>query len=264
MQQSLFHLICAKDVTRPSDYDERYFSRGFAEAGRFMDRFAGRLDLQGQRILDLGCGHGAMCLYAAMHGARSVVGVDIDRKRIEFAARALERSYPDLAGRVRYVQTRDLEDLAALGTFDIVLSKDTMEHISALEAYLCGLPCCLAPGGILALGFGPLWKSPAGGHISYMTRFPWAHLIFDERIIMQERQRFRPGEGVTSFDQVVNKLTLQRFRAAVQNAGLEYEYFQTNLVRYPVRRVLRCLSAMPLLGEYFTFNVYTILKPASL
>jgi len=54
----------------------------------------------------------------------------------------------------------------------------------------------LAHGWRIAIGFGPLWKSPYGGHIGYMTRLPWAHLLFSERAIMRERRRFFPNDPV--------------------------------------------------------------------
>jgi len=52
----------------------------------------------------------------------------------------------------------------------------------------------LKQDGLLVIGFSPLWKAPYGGHIRFMTKLPWAHLIFPEEVIMAERRRFRPDE----------------------------------------------------------------------
>ena len=38
-----------------------------------------------ESIVDIGCGHGALCFYAAQNGAREVVGIDTDEERIEIA-----------------------------------------------------------------------------------------------------------------------------------------------------------------------------------
>ena len=51
-------------------------------------------DFTGKRVLDLGCGFGWHCVYAAMRGAASVTGVDISermlaRARVETGCRML-------------------------------------------------------------------------------------------------------------------------------------------------------------------------------
>jgi putative methylase len=43
-------------------------------------------DIEGKRVLDLGCGTGRLALGCAFLGAESVVGVDIDRLAVKFAA----------------------------------------------------------------------------------------------------------------------------------------------------------------------------------
>jgi len=57
-------------------------------------------DIQGKRVLDLGCGTGVLAMAAALAGAEEVVGVDIDVKSLQIAEEAA-RSLglpPDLPG----------------------------------------------------------------------------------------------------------------------------------------------------------------------
>ncbi len=42
-------------------------------------------DFTGKRVLDLGCGYGWHCIYAAEHGAKRVVGIDISEKMLAMA-----------------------------------------------------------------------------------------------------------------------------------------------------------------------------------
>ena len=42
-------------------------------------------DFQGKDVLDLGCGYGWHCRYAAQHGASRVLGTDISRRMLETA-----------------------------------------------------------------------------------------------------------------------------------------------------------------------------------
>lgn len=80
-------------------------------------------DLQGARILDAGCGTGALAVEAARRGAH-VVAVDLSPTLLGLAR---ERLPPDLgAGRVDF-QVGDMLD-AALGRFDHVVAMDSLIH----------------------------------------------------------------------------------------------------------------------------------------
>ena len=49
-------------------------------------------ELQGKDVLDLGCGYGWHCKYAADMGARSVTGIDLSEKMIAEARNAIVMS----------------------------------------------------------------------------------------------------------------------------------------------------------------------------
>lgn len=77
-------------------------------------------DLTGARVLDAGCGTGAMAAELARRGAH-VVGVDISPQLIDIARRRLD---PDLAGLVEF-RSGDMTD-PALGRFDHALAMDSL------------------------------------------------------------------------------------------------------------------------------------------
>jgi SAM-dependent methyltransferase len=263
LAETLFRLVTVRDYVPPaadeveSDYAER-------SVPRFLDRFDGRLDFAGKTVLDVGCGLGVLCLEAARRGAAEAVGIDIGG--VEAPRRYLRERAPELADRVQFLETDASLGAVAGRQFDLVLSKDSFEHYADPESFIHPLAALVAPGGSLAIGFGPLWKSPTGGHIDFMTKFPWAHLIFPEPVIMRERRRFRPDEDARTFGEIrggLNKMTLRRFRAIVATSGLECEYFATNVSDSRVVKLMSAISRVPPLREYFTQSVYTILrKPA--
>lgn len=53
--------------------------KGLAGAGEWKTLERMLPDFHGKRVLDLGCGFGWHCRYAAEHGAASVTGVDISK-----------------------------------------------------------------------------------------------------------------------------------------------------------------------------------------
>lgn len=231
---------------------------------RFFSRFHGALELERRSVLDVGCGSGAVCVEAARRGATRVVGIDT---RLSKKTSALVNGDPQLDGRVELLPTdgslREIEG----ERFDVVLSKDSFEHYSDPESFVFELKNRVKPGGTLAIGFGPLWKGPTGGHIGFVTKMPWAHLLFPENVIMDERKRFRPEENAHAFEEIaggLNKMTLGRFQTIMRSTDLECVYFETNVSDNPVVRGMKAVSRVPPLREFFTANVYSIWrKPAA-
>jgi len=260
MYRWVFHQVSYRRAVPPV-YDDERFRRRFFEydvesTRRFFARVDGFLELEGKSVLDVGCGRGATCIEAARRGARRVVGIDMN---LPPQARELVAGDPDLARRVEFVHTDGT--LAKLGsqTFDVILSKDSFEHYAEPESFVPALTAFLTPGGVLAIGFGPLWKSPQGGHIEFMTPLPWAHLLFPEEVVLAERRRFRPAELAQSYEGVrggLNRMTLARFRAIIASSGLECLYFRTNVSDHPVVGAMSLLSRLPPLRELLTANVY--------
>ncbi len=159
-------------------------------------------------------------------------------------------------------------DLSELGDqrFDMIFSKDSFEHYADPERFMKSITARLLPGGQLFIGFGPLWKSPTGGHIGYMTPVPWAHLLFPEHVIMAERQRFRPDEDAWRWSDVkggLNQMTLERLQRILGTSGLESVYFATNVSDSRAVKMMDALSDLPGLRELFTHNVYASLRKPS-
>lgn len=107
------------------------------------------LDLDGARVLDIGCGSGAITLSLALdHGAAHVTGIDVEAPVCE-AARA--RAGTAGAGdRVTIRQVApgplDFDDRS----FDVVFSKDAMIHIADKDVLFAEVLRVLEPDGWFA------------------------------------------------------------------------------------------------------------------
>ena len=80
-------------------------------------------DLTGRRLLDAGCGTGALAIEAARRGA-DVTAIDISPKLVALAA---ERAPTDLGGGRIDFRVGDMLD-PDLGTFDHVVAMDSLIH----------------------------------------------------------------------------------------------------------------------------------------
>jgi magnesium-protoporphyrin O-methyltransferase len=93
-------------------------------------------DLTGRRVLDAGCGTGALAVEAARRGAH-VTAIDLSPTLVALAAERASGDYG--AGHVDF-RTGDMQD-PALGEFDHVVAMDSLIHYKAPDvvAVLAGL-----------------------------------------------------------------------------------------------------------------------------
>jgi magnesium-protoporphyrin O-methyltransferase len=86
-------------------------------------------DLRGQRILDAGCGTGALAVEAARRGAH-VVAIDLSPTLVELARQRMPESLGE--GSIEF-RSGDMLD-PALGSFDHVVAMDSLIHYNAQDA----------------------------------------------------------------------------------------------------------------------------------
>ena len=88
-------------------------------------------DLHGRRILDAGCGTGALAVEAARRGAH-VVAIDLSPTLVNLARERLPKHQSDLRGTIDF-RSGDMLD-PALGRFDHVVAMDSIIHYGVQDA----------------------------------------------------------------------------------------------------------------------------------
>lgn len=98
-------------------------------------------NFKGKRVLDLGCGFGWHCIYAAENGAKFVEGIDISKKML---ARAKEQTkFTNI--KYRCIPLEDIEYES--NSFDIVISSLTLHYIENFEEIVKKIYGLLIEGG---------------------------------------------------------------------------------------------------------------------
>lgn len=118
-----------------------------AQAGK-LDLICRKLRLKpGERLLDIGCGWGAMVCWAAKHYGVKAHGITLSQKQHEYAQARIQR---EGLGHLVTVELRDYRDLEGEGVYDKVSSIGMFEHVGLanLPVYNATVMRVLKAGGL--------------------------------------------------------------------------------------------------------------------
>ncbi|MGI9093018.1 MAG: class I SAM-dependent methyltransferase [Mycobacteriales bacterium] len=195
-----------------------------------------KLDIQGKRVLEIGCGRGHVGRVLADRYGCNVVGVDITSydNWDEISDARLTLKVCDLA-------TDDMDDL---GTFDVIISFVVFEHVLHPFGMLTAVRKLLAPGGRTYISAN-LYRGAKASHRYREIFFPWPHLLFTDDVF---KAYYKKHHGRANIPAWVNKMTFAHYRLYHSLAGLRpqelwlsrpffdepfYERFHDRLGRYP-------------------------------
>ena len=113
-----------------------------------LEHICRKLRLQpGERLLDIGCGWGALVCWAARHHGVRAHGITLSRQQLEYGQQRIRaEGLQDLVT----VELRDYRDVAEQGVYDKVSSIGMFEHVGLanLPTYLATVLSVLRPGGL--------------------------------------------------------------------------------------------------------------------
>ena len=114
---------------------------GLSAAGEWHELQKMLPSFSGKRVLDLGCGFGWHSIYAAEHGAASVVGIDISEKMLAVARK--KTGHPNIT----YICS-SIEDFeCGKEAFDVVMSSLALHYIPSFGDVCSKVGEWLVPGG---------------------------------------------------------------------------------------------------------------------
>jgi phosphoethanolamine N-methyltransferase len=163
-------------MSEPADeYDDRMLTMlqliwgdGFLSPGgpqAVRDIVAG-IDLDGMRVLDIGCGLGGLDQVLAGLGRCRVIGIDVAQPLVARAQTRIQAA--GHGGRIEFRRVEPGPLPFADGSFDLVFGKDSWLHVEDKDSFFREIFRVLRPGGLLAAGD---WMKASGPHSPDMLYF---------------------------------------------------------------------------------------------
>lgn len=239
--------------------DLNYFKFGNVENKKFWKRLRGKPDFKDKSVLDFGCGHGSLCVDIAQSGANLVTGVDLSKKLLNFARENLNTNYNNLSKKIVF-EEKDLLKENFNKKFNIIVTKDTFEHTTNLTEILNKFYELLEKDGKVFIGFGPLYNAYNGDHGRTQLKLPWLHTILPDNYIIRRYNKKNTEKIKSIQDLGLSKYSLKEYLNIFRNSKFQISYLKTNQSDHPISMIFNLLSKFKFLEEYFTYNIYCILK----
>ena len=204
-------------------YDNKTFFDAYAQMSRSRDGLAGAgewhqfrnlfPDMSGMKVLDLGCGYGWHCKYAAEQGAASVLGIDLSERMIARASgiNGDERITYRICGLEEYEYPEE--------EYDCVVSNLALHYIEDLDAVYQKICRTLKPGGIFLLNIEhPVFTAGVNEDWIYDKDGNPEYWPVDDYYYPGERSTLFLGERVRKYHH-----TLTQILMGLLNAGFVLE-----------------------------------------
>ena len=242
-------------------------ARAYAEKARTL-YFGNELPIDaGLSYLDMGCGAGELSIGLSLQGVTDIVGIDMVDQNVT-TAKTVARQLP-VGKRPEFLKVGS-EDFAPERRFDVVFGLAVMEHTDAPAAFLRRVHDLLTPSGHAFVSMTP-FHGPFGDHMSkvFRVQLPWRGVLFSEEAILRlRRERYRPNEATACYQDIAGGLNLMRvgeYIRYIEKADLSAVHrFDPHFRHYPrywpLVPISFCLTKIPLVRDYCTMNVFSILR----
>jgi len=237
----LFEALNAEYASKPIVPSPQSYASD-AQLDRAKTRLRGvhdAINLQGQRVLEIGCGAGYDLWLLSHTFDADAYGVDL----IPWV------SWEKLADERTHFEAADITVHNPLpeAFFDRIISFVVWEHVSHPFSALREVYRMLKPGG-MAWIYANLWPSAVASHLYRELFFPWPHLLFSEEVIKEFYAR-RGREAPLLY---VNRLSWTHYERYFEILG-----FEVKMVRFAERPLDKEFYARfeDVLGRYPDFDL---------
>lgn len=252
---------------------ERYFKEQGVTVEKYVLPFIQEVkDInENTTILEIGCGEGGNLVPFHNAGCKKIVGIDMSSAKIENARTFFEKM--EHADHVEFI-CNDIYDVSPedIGQFDIIITRDVLEHIHGQEKFMQFVKKFLKPDGKFFLGFPP-WHNPFGGHqqmckSKVLSKVPYFHILpkFMYKTILK---MFGETDGkIESLLEIKDtRITIERFQRILKKEQYHIDkrtfyFINPNYeIKFKLKpkEVWNWVSKIPFIrGFFITTNYYVI------
>ena len=204
----------------------------------------GAVGLSGKRVLEVG-GSSPPDIVAKFN-PQVWTSVNLNRQDVSTFNETVEKF--NMEGYIAHHQ--DVAKFHEVGSYDLVYSINSFEHIQQLKEGLERMYESLRPGGLLFTIFGPIWSADVGHHLSIDSDVgelhfsngilePWEHLTSTPELLREKlMHRYSRDTAIRAVDFIYNYQDLNRF--------FEHEYLEMiNDSRFTKALILRKRHGKP-------------------
>lgn len=173
---------------------------GLEAAGEWHELKNMLANFQGKRVLDLGCGYGWHCIYAAEHGASQVIGIDSSYKMIDEA-----KSKTSSSSIITY-EVKKMEDVDySANSFDAVISSLAFHYVASFDDIVTKVKSMLVQGGDFVFSVeNPIFTAYGTGDWYYDAQGKPVHWPVDRYFDEGVRKANFLGEDVAKYHKTMS------------------------------------------------------------
>lgn len=265
----------APTITR-FDSNEKYFEERVAETSHYRDLFKPFVSFEGKTVLDLGCNRGYLLYSFLQHEKFTAIGADL----VSYYLKDARRSYGEI---IEFIQTTPTTIPLPDNSVDVVYTIDTVEHLSQPKELFREVFRVMKPGGEFLIHFNP-WLNPHGSHLEDIITFPWPHVFFSMDTLLsvaaklydspayatscyfldkEGKKKPNPYIDTDNWRTYLNYMTIGKFNRLLKELPFEVRHQERigfGGKTFKISRMVRGLAQVPVLDEFFTSVLFTVLK----
>ena len=245
--------------TAPMSDRLKWFKSHYDDAATEIIKFiddAG-LSLDARRVLDIGCGDGAIDLGLCLKSRPArLLGMDLVPTDVkDLLARAEGVGLSELPKNLEFGTCTSFEIPVPDCSMDVVVSWSVFEHVSNPVAVLSELRRIIRPGGFMFLQIWPMFHSQHGSHLWFWYPQGWVQHLHDPKEV--ERDVRADGrlpndvvdEMLTDFNSL-NRLTINDLQRALSATGFRIRrvQMQSDLIEVPRELSHRLVTDLAISG----------------
>lgn len=222
-------------------------------------------------VLEIGCGEGGNLLPFLEMGCKKIVGIDLSKGKIEKAKEFYNKI--EHSDTIKFIDD-DIYNMTVedIGQFDIIFTRDVLEHIHGQQKFIEFIKRFIKPGGKVFFSFPP-WYSPFGGHqqmckSKFLSKIPYFHILPKPmyklilKLFGEKEAKIKgllevkeTGISIERFERILKKANFKKDRKTFYFINPNYE------VKFGLkpRRAWKLFTIIPFLRNFMiTTNYYVI------